>query len=289
MLETFHFDHWYSAVRITHFHHARVADGWFYGDHRHACLEFKYCVAGTFQMRIDGEIYTLHPGDAVVVKPEVYHCTLPVQGDVEFLVFHFDIEAERILAVFQRQISPLLSAGVDEERTIPGWIERFMAEFGEDLRNISRDGGQNPDEALFLLRVQSRLLELIGLLGEAALRRSGSADGAGEKPSQRLIARKAAYLIETHFPGELKIGELAGRLGIHRSYLFDCFKRVYGMSPRAYADRLRVRRAKFLLKDTPYTIDEISERLHFSSGAHFCRFFRKMTGTTPGRYRNPRS
>lgn len=286
MIEMFHFDHLYSAARITHFHLARVGGGWSYADHRHPHLEFKYCVSGTLTVWIDGQMFTLHPGDAVIVKPGLYHRTEPVRDDAEFLVFHFDIEAEQIREVFQLPKSPLISAASDPERLIPAWIQRFMSEYGNALQHVSRSGKPAPHEALFLLRIQSKLLEFIGLLGETILRGKDHSDAVRGQPAQFHLAHEAAYLLEKHFPDIPGVGELANRLGVHRSYLFECFKRVYGLSPRMYVDRMRIRRAKFLLQDTPYTIEEISERLQFSSSAHFCRFFRRMTGTTPGRYRN---
>lgn len=291
MRKRFHLDNLYSAVRITHFHNAKVLPGWSYGDQRHTNLEFKYCATGSLRMWIDGESYDLHPGDAVVIKPGQYHRTEPVKVESEFFVFHFDVESEQVHAAFQLLGDPLLRPGVGEdERLIPMWVDRFLAEYGDKLQVYPSNNGQasggDIDEALFLLLLQSRLLEFISMLGSFIIRRGGRTDTVQAQPAQLNIAREAAYWMEVNLPKEMRIGELSQRLGIHRSYLCDCFKRVYGMSPRMYLNMLRIREAKFLLQDTPYTVEDISERLHFSSSAHFCRFFRQMTGTSPGRYRN---
>jgi len=289
----FYRDNLYSAVRITHIHYAKVERGWSYGDDRHNLLEFKYCAVGSLRMWIDGEFYELQTGDAVIVKPGTYHRTEPVEGTTEFFVFHFDVESEQVHSAFQLMDSPLLRlATVDGQLiSIPVWVDRFLVEFGDVLAQDSQlsntaSADEGISQSLMLLRVQSRLLEFIGILGQSIVSEAERTATIRVHPTQMNLAREAAYHMEKNIPAEMRIGELADYLGVHRSYLSDCFKKVYGMSPRQYLNNLRVRQAKLLLQDTPYTIEEIAQRMKFSSSAHFCRFFRQTVGLTPGRYRN---
>lgn len=295
MERRFYRDNLYSAVRITHIHYGKVERGWSYGDDRHNLLEFKYCAVGALRMWIDGESYDLQSGDAVIVKPGTYHRTEPVEGTTEFFVFHFDVETEQVHAAFQMMDSPLLRpATIDGELiSISAWVDRFVLEFGDVLAGEMKPAQDSASykvggiqQALMMLRAQSRLLEFIGVLGQSIVSEAERTATIRVHPTQMNLAREAAYHMEKNIPAEMRIGELADYLGVHRSYLSDCFKQVYGMSPRQYLNNLRIRQAKLLLQDTPYTIEEIAQRLQFSSSAHFCRFFRQIVGLTPGRYRN---
>lgn len=49
---------------------------------------------------------------------------------------------------------------------------------------------------------------------------------------------------------------------------------------------MRISRAKELLADPAIRIHEIAEKTGFSDVAHFSRSFKKITGCTPGEYRN---
>ncbi len=295
MERRFYRDNLYSAGRITHIHYAKVQRGWSYGDDRHNLIEFKYCALGSLRMWIDGESYELHSGDAVIVKPGSYHRTEPVEETTEFFVFHFDVESEQVHAAFQLMDTPLLRpATIDGELiSIPTWVDRFVLEFGDALameinaeNNSTSTNNGDIHQSLMMLRAQSRLLEFIGVLGQSIVSEAERTATIRVHPTQMNLAKEAAYHMEKNIPAELRIGELAAYLGVHRSYLSDCFKQVYGMAPRQYLNNLRIRQAKLLLQDTPYTIEEIAQRLQFSSSAHFCRFFRQIVGLTPGRYRN---
>jgi AraC family transcriptional regulator len=61
--------------------------------------------------------------------------------------------------------------------------------------------------------------------------------------------------------------------------------RLTGQSPYRYLIDQRVRRAKKLLLGTDQSIARIALEAGFASHSHFADHFRKLTGTTPSRYR----
>lgn len=52
-----------------------------------------------------------------------------------------------------------------------------------------------------------------------------------------------------------------------------------------YINIAKVERAKLLLTITDDSIQEIADRLHFCSRSYFSEAFRKITGTSPAKYR----
>ena len=52
-----------------------------------------------------------------------------------------------------------------------------------------------------------------------------------------------------------------------------------------YIDQFLVLEATFLLKTTSLSISQIADRLHFYDIASFSKFFSRMTGVSPRKYR----
>lgn len=63
------------------------------------------------------------------------------------------------------------------------------------------------------------------------------------------------------------------------------FQREYGLPPQQYLKRLRIQTACRLLVDTRESIADIGLRCGFADQSHLTREFRRVTGLTPGSYR----
>ena len=74
-------------------------------------------------------------------------------------------------------------------------------------------------------------------------------------------------------------------IGFSRGYLTTAFKRVYGISVQEYLLRVRMQKAKELLKATELQIQEIGERVGYEDQLNFSRIFRKYEGISPSEYR----
>ncbi len=78
---------------------------------------------------------------------------------------------------------------------------------------------------------------------------------------------------------------LAQRLGYTDYYFSSKFKKEVGMTVRDYMIRKRVERACELLKSGNDDIQDISEKVGFSSRSYFGEVFRQIMGISPGEYR----
>lgn len=77
---------------------------------------------------------------------------------------------------------------------------------------------------------------------------------------------------------------LAERLGVSSRHLCRQLQNE-GSSYRDILDELRLEIAQKKLRESDKTVDEIGRILSFSDGQSFIRWFRQMTGHTPGDYR----
>lgn len=112
---------------------------------------------------------------------------------------------------------------------------------------------------------------------------SGTAGEAISRDGRRLDMLD--HLIETHFREHRPAAFYAERVGISVPHLNRLCRTHTGMSLQGMVARRVLEAARRDLIFTPTSIQVIAFGLGFSDAAYFNRFFRKMTGTTPGNYR----
>jgi two-component system, response regulator YesN len=91
---------------------------------------------------------------------------------------------------------------------------------------------------------------------------------------------------EQHLSGDLSLTRFADLLHFHPFYLSRLFKQVTGKSLTEYVTGVKAEKAKELLKESNFKINEIAVTLGFETASYFTRFFKKFTGQTPQEYRN---
>ncbi len=95
----------------------------------------------------------------------------------------------------------------------------------------------------------------------------------------------AARLIRTNLQNNITSAELAEACGYSEYHFIRLFKQVFGTTPSAYRNRLRIENACALIANSPYSFAEISETLGFCDPSHFTKIFKKFKGCSPQSYR----
>lgn len=78
----------------------------------------------------------------------------------------------------------------------------------------------------------------------------------------------------------------AAEYGYSADYLGRLFSKIIGISFSEYTANARINRARFLLTSTDLPLEVIAENLGYYDVCYFSRQFRRLTGTSPGRYRS---
>jgi AraC family transcriptional regulator len=97
--------------------------------------------------------------------------------------------------------------------------------------------------------------------------------------------RRIAAFIDGNLDRRLSLTEMAGVVGLGPSHFGTAFRATFGQSPARYLHERRIEKAKMLLLDPNRTIVDIALEVGYSSHGHFTTVFRKVTGTTPSRFR----
>jgi two-component system response regulator YesN len=101
----------------------------------------------------------------------------------------------------------------------------------------------------------------------------------------RSLSDKMVVLVHQHYDQDLSLDFIASQLHYNANYLSNVFKKEMGINFADYLQNYRLEVAKNWLRETEYTIKEISERLKYTNSQNFIRFFKKKEQMTPGEYR----
>ncbi|MBN9605067.1 MAG: AraC family transcriptional regulator [Actinomycetales bacterium] len=142
------------------------------------------------------------------------------------------------------------------------------------IHALLRAPGEELEAETLLLDVRGALLRHLG--------RSLPLD-----PPRPALARALRDLLDAEVENSggppLTLDRAAATLGTHPSHLGRVFTRAYQVSPHRYLLGRRIDRARHLLLDGMSPADA-AQRLGFHDQAHLTRHFRRILGTTPGRF-----
>jgi len=139
------------------------------------------------------------------------------------------------------------------------------------LRLYSAFAGKTADP----LVVDSHVMELLAALTEFS---------AAEKTAPPWLGRVKERMRD-EFAENIRMGDLANEAGVHPVHLARVFRAVERQTPGDYLQRVRTRAACRLLRDPEYPLAWIATECGFADQSHFTRIFRKLTSTTPAKFR----
>jgi len=118
---------------------------------------------------------------------------------------------------------------------------------------------------------------------EQALLEGQSVTNSGRRFPQWL--ERVRNILEQRFAEPFKLSEIAAEAGVHPVHLAREFRKHYGASVGEYLRRVRIEYACRELMGSNVAVTNIAFAAGFADQSHFSRTFKRLCGTTPGRYR----
>ena len=184
-----------------------------------------------------------------------------------------------------------------DERT--GWDDEWIEFRKEDAGPLLDTFGVTPEDPFHTFPVASGMAKGFQALFDAATVESGSGpllaahaymilaealtlwrhDGHTHLADSKV--EKMRELLESDLVKARTLDELSRISGISASRMRFLFAQAYGISPKQYQMRMRIRRAQDLLATSSLSVTAIAELTGFDSINAFSRQFRKVTGRSP--------
>lgn len=97
--------------------------------------------------------------------------------------------------------------------------------------------------------------------------------------------QKVMALLEARLDQPFSLSRLAREAGLSEFHFCRAFKASTGYAPSRYFIRLRIEKARRLLRETAMSVIEIGQEVGYSSPSHFAQVFRREAGVAPTEYR----
>lgn len=100
------------------------------------------------------------------------------------------------------------------------------------------------------------------------------------------VARLKSYIEENYYSENLSLNNVAAFFELSEAYISSLMKKELGLSFNEYVTKIRIEKAKELLKEQGRAIKvyQVAELVGYNSQHYFCRVFKKITGMSPIEY-----
>lgn len=100
-----------------------------------------------------------------------------------------------------------------------------------------------------------------------------------------LQIEQAKEYINSNYMNNITLDDVGGYIGFNPSYFSSIFKKETGISFIDYLSRVRIEKAKILMKEADLRIQDISLMVGYNDVKYFSKLFQKHTGLNPNEYR----
>ncbi len=243
--------------------------------HRHHEIEIIYALKNSFKITVEGEPYTVRQGEIIIIPYFSAHeitdsdensGQLLIEGGPSLLGNAFDeLSAlsidnpvirlsdssfgKKLLSVIEEIISEKLSPSTGSELTVKGNIIRL---FGYIIEEFPVSDNKNTSKDIVQLKNIETVLDLI----------------------------------YSNYSANLTVDKAAEISGYGKSNFCKIFKNTVGISFHRYLNGYRIKMAKYYLKNTMLSINEIAELTGFNDAKTFRRVFKEFENITPREFSN---
>jgi AraC-like DNA-binding protein len=257
-----------SVDGLCHAVHNIHEPGYFYEGHSHDSWELVYVKKGQAVASADEEIFTLKEGQLLFHKPLSFH-TVRNNGDtnLELLIIEVVLSGNAVNGLAKRRYN----------LTTNEFKDYYCA-----FVNLAEAGNHNRYELyearnMFASKAAAELERfLLNLMAKAPINRRKTYE---EEEYYKIIS----LVMQNNCEKNLTVEEIAELCNMSRSNLKRVFALYNNVGIAKHMLKLKLERAQELL-EKGMSIQEVAERLGFSSSQYFQTVFKREVGITPNQY-----
>lgn len=246
--------------------------------HWHPELEL-YCVTeGNYELYTGQTTYDLNTGDICIISPGVDHSFRCISQHGMYYSIGF---STRFVGLdeghfFQKNfIEPLGQGTLDFDPVVCLSNPDYIC-FREPIDQIIRT--QNDRDKLVMY---SSAVAICCALMRRSKPKEKTTEGCSKEHNSVQLC--VAY-IQKNYMHKITLEQLAVLSNLHPNYLCTLFNKYTGSSPMTYLNKVRMQRARVLLRETDLSIRQIAEQTGFNSASFFSKRFKAVMGIPPAEY-----
>lgn len=253
--------------------------------HWHYFAEMLYMLEGCAEVHCGEEVYLLAEGQLLFLHPGVVHSIFAAgSGPINYAVLKFDVNklgstpdyAPKLRSIFRSAKRQGMHIRFEEEaadrmecrRVFLGCVEELKVQaYGYDL--------------VLQTLICNLLMKMIRIWQEEGFEIGREAYA---EDNQYGIDTITEY-IDLHLKENLRVTDIAKKCGMSYSFFAKSFHSVYGISCKAYIEKMRIYKAEEFLLFTGFDLNYISQETGFCDCSHMIKSFKEHRKKTPAQFR----
>lgn len=252
--------------------------------HWHKEWEIIHVLEGTFTVYADHIMYTVGPGDFLLVQGGMLHGGTPC--DCVYECFVFDLHGlYRNLDTVKPYLRPVYRRLVLPDIYYPSGKNAVLSHAISQLSEFCKSSERDPDrQAPLELIVYGCICQIFSvILTDKLYVPNREVAPAGTQKIDQLKA--VLEYIEQNYTASLTLNQLASIANMNPSYFCRFFRSITHQSPMDYVNMCRIEKVAQLLLHSDRPTIEICMECGFEDYSNFIKVFKKYKGMTPKKYR----
>lgn len=268
-----------SVSRIANIHYFEFTKEYYTFKDSHPFKELVYVDSGSIYVESEGYNGQLNSKQLLIHKAnEVHSLSCSANEAPNVIIIGFECSA-RELEYFSKNPVTLSNESVKIlTEIIKEGHSVFLPPY--DVPNIKdmkkRDNSPFGAEQMLRLKLELLLIEIVRSITSASNINS-------EAVSDKKIEDIYSYINE-HYCEKITLDNLCFLFATNKTTICNNFKKNYGETMVGYINRLRIKKAKKLMREGDYNLTELSSLLGFSSIHYFSKLFKVYENKSPSEY-----
>ena len=235
--------------------------------HWHEHIELMYLLDGECDFICNGRTFSAKGGDLLIINETEVH----------------SFEVKRHLVFFSILLFPSFFADIDFKGII---LDNFVVD-DKEIKSFFDDiySEYNNKETASDMMMKSHTYRLVAYLARNyGIKKLQKTDTSISNAKLDRLNTVIEY-ISKNYTEKITTSDLAAMCFLNESHFCRFFKGAVGKSCTEYINQYRIEKASVLLTNTIEPITTIAYNVGFDDINYFSRVFKKVKGTTPGKYR----
>ena len=230
--------------------------------------EFTFVDNGKLSTTVEGQTFDMVSNQLMIYAPNQFHDQKTYEEATSYLTVIVDLS----ISDADREI--ITNRVFDLDRDSKQVLETFL-KTGSEITAVDYDK--------MMLAIEKIV---INLLSQQTRPMQKAANTPMQQKFENELLNEILLYINENIYSPLNVEDLCDHFAISRSSLQSLFRNYVYTAPKEYISNLKLEKSKVLIKESKYTISEISSILGFSSIHYFSRRFKQRFGMNPTDYAN---
>lgn len=250
--------------------------------HLHTEIEIIQPLQGKMQFKIYEDTVTCEIGDILIINSNIPHASRSIEKNTQQRLFQSDISLMYINPLentLHQHLYSFLNTNTKPYYFLPH-STKLNRELGGYLKNIHNEITNKDDMS------ETYIKGYLNLLSACLNRNKILVENFETKDNRKLnkILPIVNY-IDQNYNLPISLDNISEATHLNEYYLCRIFKAATGQTVFNYINYIRICEAENLLTNTSLSITDIAFSVGFSNISRFDEAFKRITGTTPLKYR----